>query len=240
MRGHYLLGIFFVAALSSCLLLDNRLEGPGRSSALAVSLDPVVVAANPLHRRFRHRRWSRSIRLSLRFGVSSSASRPRSRSFNRFAHGRRRLVVDHSCCSSSSHRAVVLKSHHDRPSVPLKGTSRSRTASWSRNFRIVESRIHSVSVVINPFTVVEAGAELGPLQLILVLLSVHRLFVLVLLVTTFNHINKKYFNFIEIPRKTSVSSNNFTSHRIWCRFVTESPFSYSFTVTDIEQVFGSK
>ena len=175
--GLHLLCVVVVAGFSS--LLDSRLEGPGRSSTLAVSLDPVVVASHPLHRRFRHRRWSWSIRLSRRFGVSSSARRPRSRSFNRFAHGRR-LVVGHnrSCSISSRHRAAVLKSHHDRPSVPLKGTSRSRTASWSRNIHVVESHIHSISVVVPPFTVVaKSGAELGPLVLILVVLlsvlSVH-------------------------------------------------------------------
>jgi hypothetical protein len=229
---------FFIFFLDQAVI---RLEGLGSVSALVVSLDPVVVAANPLHRRFRHRRWSRSIRLSLRFGVSSSASRPRSRSFNRFAHGRRRLVVGHSC-SSSSHRAVVLKSHHDRPSVPLKGTSRRRTASWSRNFRIVESRIHSVSVVIRPFTVVTSGCELGPLDLILVLLSAHRLFVLVLLVTTFNHINKKYFNFIDTSHKIRTSSYFWLYPKlvIYECFMSHLSFSHSFPVTDIEPDFGSE
>lgn len=167
---------FFIFFLDQAVI---RLEGPGGNSALVVSHHPVVAALRPLRRGFRSRSWSRSVRLSLRFGVSSSASRPCSRSFNRFAHGRRRLVVGHS---SSSHRAVVLKSHHVRPSVPLKGTSRRRSASWSRNFNVVKPRIHTtVSTFVIPsfpvVVVVTSGCELGPLELILTLLSAHRSFV---------------------------------------------------------------
>jgi hypothetical protein len=156
----------------------SRLEGPGSTSALVVSGDPVVVASHPLHRRFRNRHWSRSIRLSRRFLVSSATRRPRSRPFNMFAHGGCWLVVGR-----------FLKSHHHRSSrsltnqsSPLKVASSRRTASWSRNFHVVESHhsIHSVSSVIPHFSVAatKSRTELSPLVLILVLLlsvlSVHR------------------------------------------------------------------
>jgi hypothetical protein len=156
------------------LLLLLRLEGPGGSSAFVVSLDPVVTAALPL----RSRSWSwhrrRSSCFSLGSVIGRAASGSRSRSCNCFVVRGGGIVVIIIVVIG---KRMVLKSHHDCASSPHKVASRRRTASWSRNFDIVES--HRSLVISRRFDVTQvaskAGSKLGPLVLISVLLSVHRL-----------------------------------------------------------------
>ena len=155
------------------------LEGPGGSSALVVSSNPVVTAALPLERRCRSWRGRRRSCFSVGSVVGSAARRSSSRSCNGFVRGGGSKfgvvgVMRGSCIIVG---AGVLKSHHDCASSPLKVASRRRTASWSRNFDIVES--HRSLVISRRFDVTpvasKAGSKLGPLVLISVLLSVHRL-----------------------------------------------------------------
>jgi hypothetical protein len=161
---------FFIFFLDQAVI---SLEGPGSVSALVVSSNPVVTAALPLRRWCRNWRRRRRSRFSLGFVVGSSARRSRFRSFNGFMSGRGiPFFYSSSNRSSNSTSAMVLKSSHHECSTlaSLKVASRRSTASGSRNFHVVESRIASSSVI--TLAAAKSGIELGPRQF--VVLVVHR------------------------------------------------------------------
>lgn len=108
--------------------VDNRLEGPGSVSALVVSIDPVVAALLPLLRRFRHRRWSRSIRLTLRRCVSSSARRSRSGSFNRFMRGGSNRRRRRRLCGGGSGKMLKCRNDLGPLSSQIRESSSSHRA----------------------------------------------------------------------------------------------------------------